>query len=1020
MLHTIQFLDPINPAMAAWARFDAGWYLGRYLEAGRACGGDAAAAMEYYLETGAKAGHSPSPLFDERYYLTSNPDVHELVRSGKYRSGFDHFCQFGHRLVSPHWLFDDRLYGRLYDDMTIENLDHHNCYGRYDHYLKSGQFEGRIGQFLFDPAYYRKQAIEAGAAGAEIDAAGPYVHFLYWLQSDRPEVVPSAYFAPKWYLQNSFGARAEIHEGLFRSAIEHYLCNDSPESRDPVAEFSEAHYRETYRDIAQAVVNNYFRNGYQHFLQFGAFELRSPNHEIDLVYYCEKNPRVRDDLNSGAVRDAFAHLRLIGLAEKLEYSPPNALPLVTEAAAKQLFYTKAKANLALFGRRALAFAPAAAPAVSVIMVVFNKFELTMLALTSLLDNFAGDIELIIVDNASTDDTVRIGQYVTGATVIRLSENLGFLRAANNALGKATAPAILYLNNDTELGHGAIAAALARLNSAPDIGAVGGKIIRSHGKLQEAGSIIWRDGTAVGYMRDASPLAPEANFVRDVDFCSAVFLLCRAELVKSLGGFGEEFSPAYYEDADLCVRMADQKFRIVYDPAVVVFHLEFGSAPSTESSMREMRKRHKVFAAKHKEFLRSKRSKGAENLVFARAVNAARGKILFLEDTVPLRRLGSGFVRANDVVRAIVAAGYDVTVFPINGAPYDAMSIFGDLPESVEVAHDLDINVLGRFLAERRKYFDLVWVSRTHNLARVLPIFEQAGVSPERVPFVLDTEAVVSVRDAVRAAVTGGAEDFNFDSALSEEFAQAWLCRHVLATSRTEVDLLHSIELPKVSLLGTFRAPAATDAEFGARAGLLFVGAIHQADSPNLDSLSWYVNEILPALAAEFDTAPLLNVAGYCGPGIDLSAFAGNPFIRLHGPVADLTTLYNECRVFIAPTRFAAGTPYKVYEAAAHGLPCVATDLLAAQLGWHSGGELLAAPLNDARRFAAQIALLYRTEAVWNKMRRQALARLQTDNVEENFNQIVGEVLEDAIEAAQLAASAARRHRRPARNSVPVG
>jgi GT2 family glycosyltransferase len=1020
MIHAAQILDPINPKVAAWARFDAAWYLGRYPEARHVCGGDPAAAMEYYLETGAKAGHSPSPLFDERYYLASNPDVHELVRGGKYRSGFDHFCQFGHRLVSPHWLFDDRLYGRLYDDMTIENLDHHNCYGRYDHYLKSGQFEGRIGQFLFDPAYYRKQAIEAGAAGAEIDACGPYVHFLYWLQSGRGELAPSVYFAPKWYLQNNFGARAEIHEGLFQSAIEHYLCNDSPETFDPVPEFSEAHYRETYRDIAQAVVNHYFRNGYQHFLQFGAFELRSPNHEIDLVYYCEKNPRVRDDLNSGAVRDAFAHLRLIGLAQNLEYSPPNALPLVTEAGAKQLFFTRAMANLALFGRRALGFAPAGAPAVSVIMVVFNKFELTMLALTSLRDNFAGDIELIIVDNGSTDDTVRIGQYVTGAVVVRLSENMGFLRAANIGLEKTTAPAVLYLNNDTELGHGAIAAALARLNSAPDIGAVGGKIIRSHGKLQEAGSIIWRDGTAVGYMRDASPLAPEANFVRDVDFCSAVFLLCRTELVKGLGGFDEDFSPAYYEDADLCVRMAGANFRIVYDPSVVIFHLEYGSAASTESSMREMRRRHKAFAAKHKEFLASKRTKSAENLLFARAVSAARGRVLFLEDTVPLRRLGSGFVRANDVVRAIVAAGYDVTVFPINGAPYDAMSIFGDLPERVEVAHDVDINVLGKFLAERRKYFDLVWVSRTHNLDRVLPIFEQAGISPERVPFVLDTEAVVSVRDAVRAAVTGGGDDFNFDAALSVEFAQAGLCRHVLATSRTEVDLLHSIELPKVSLLGTCRSPAATEKEFAARSGLLFVGGIHQADSPNLDSLHWYVNEILPALAAEFDTAPVLHVAGYCGPNIDLSAFGGNKFIRLHGMVADLTPLYNECRVFIAPTRFAAGTPYKIYEAAAHGLPCVATDLLAAQLGWQSGGELLAAPINDARRFAAQIAVLYRTEAVWSKLRKQALARLKADHAAENFNRIVAEVLEDAIEEARQAALVARRHRRPARHSVPVG
>ncbi len=63
-------------------------------------------------------------------------------------------------------------------------------------------------------------------------------------------------------------------------------------------------------------------------------------------------------------------------------------------------------------------------------------------------------------------------------------------------------------------------------SSDKIGAVGGKIIRANGQLQEAGSIIWDDGTTTGYLRDASPLAPEANYVRDVDYCSAVFLLCR--------------------------------------------------------------------------------------------------------------------------------------------------------------------------------------------------------------------------------------------------------------------------------------------------------------------------------------------------------------------------------------------------------------------------------------------------------------------------------------------------------------
>jgi GT2 family glycosyltransferase len=1007
-----QILDPANGPAPAWARFDAAWYLARHAPARQACGDDAGQALAYYLATGAALGHSPSPLFDERYYLNRNPDILELVKTGRYASGFDHYCQFGHRVLPPHWLFDDRLYGRLYDDMSLENLDNHQCQGRYDHYLKSGQFEGRIAQYLFDGAFYRQKAMEAGCDAAEIDSAGPYVHFLYRLQSGLPELPPSAYFDPKWYLRNNADAKADIAEGLYGSAIEHYLCNESPEIRDPLPQFSEAHYLESYPDIGHAVSNGYFRNGYQHFLQFGAFELRRPNPEIDLAYYRDANARVRDDLNTGAARDAFAHLLLVGLPENLAYWPRDALPRVSEVLAKQLFAAKARFNLALFGRARLDFALKGPPAVSVIMAVFNKFELTMLALTSLRNNYPGDIELIIADNASTDDTARISQYVVGARILRLRENFGFLKAANLALEHCTAPAVLYLNNDVELGHGALAAALARLDSAETIGAVGGKILRTHGRLQEAGSIIWRDGTASGYMRDESPLAGEANFVRDVDYSSAVFLLCRADLLKKMQGFAEDFAPAYYEDADLCARMAEQGYRVVYDPAVVIHHLEFGSAPSTEASLMQMRRGHAVFVARHAAFLRDKCEKDVPE-VFARSVATGRKRVLFFEDTVPLRRLGSGFVRANDVVHAIAAAGCEVTVFPVNGAPHDVMSIFGDMPEGVEVLHDRNIMLLAKFLESRPDYYDLIWVSRTHNLARVLPMLKAAGAGWRHLPVVLDTEAVATVRDAVRAAVLGDGEDFNFDAALRAEFASAVACRHIMAVSRTEVDLLHSIELPAVSHLGTCRAPAPTPNGFQARSGLLFVAGIHQPDSPNLDSLRWYADEILPALVAELDEVPVLHVAGYTAPEIDLSPFSGNRFIEFHGAVTELSALYNACRVFIAPTRFAAGTPYKLYEAASYGLPCVTTDLLAGQLGWQPGLELLAAPLTDARRFAAQIALLYRTETVWGKLRAQAIARLEAENSREDFNQAVAQILAGVF-------SAARRNRRPARNSMAVG
>ena len=976
-----QLLDPACALKPAWAVFDRAWYLRRHADARVLCHDKPPeAALLYYLRVGARLGHSPSPLFDEAFYLARNPDIAELVRAGHYQSGFDHYCQHGHRGVSPHWLFDDALYADLYEDMTLENLAQHQCYGRYDHYLRSGQRERRMGHFLFDGQYYHARAVEAGVDGAQVDLHGPYVHFLNRLGGDEEELAPSVYFDPAWYVEHYPGAKAQIARGRFIAALAHYLTCDAAENFDPLPQFSEVFYRTRHPDIAAAIEQGFYRSAYQQFVQFGAFELRQPRAEIDLVYYRDMNERVRNDLNAGEVRDAFAHLRLVGLAENLPYCPPQERPHLSEALTRALFVKKAQHSLAIFARHRLDFTPAAPPVLSVVVVVFNRFELTMLALASLRNNFAGAMELIVVDNDSTDDTRRIADYVRGAKVLRMADNVGFLRGCNAALAHVTAPALLFLNNDTELGPGAVAAALARLGGADDTGAVGGKIIRTNGLLQEAGSIIWNEGTTAGYMRDASPLAAEANFCRDADYCSAVFLLCRTELVRALGGFDEAFAPAYFEDVDLCVRIIGAGYRVVYDPAVVVHHLEFGSAATTEASMALMRRGRRIFRKKHAEFLKTQLAPSEKTLVAARG-RGGRPRVLFIEDTVPLRRLGSGFVRSNDVVRSIVAAGFDVHVFPLNGAPYDVMSLFGDLPETVEVLHDRDFTMLAEFLAERRNLYDLVWVARTHNFVRVLPYLRKAGLDPARVPLVLDTEAVASNRAGHGAG-------------LQAEFAGVEVCREILAVSAAEVAQLHALGLPQASLLGTARAPAPTPNGFAQRAGLLFVAGIHQADSPNLDSLAWYLHEILPPLAALLGEAPMLHVVGYTAPGIDLSAFRHDR-IKLHGAAGELTPFYNAARVFIAPTRFAAGTPYKIYEAAACGLPCVGTELLRGQLGW--GDEMLSAPVDDAPAFARQIARLYRDEALWRALRESALARLAAENGFAAFNAKVEQVLRGALE-----------------------
>ena len=91
-------------------------------------------------------------------------------------------------------------------------------------------------------------------------------------------------------------------------------------------------------------------------------------------------------------------------------------------------------------------------------------------------------------------------------------------------------------------------------------------------------------------------------------------------------------------------------------------------------------------------------------------------------------------------------------------------------------------------------------------------------------------------------------------------------------------------------------------------------------------------------------------------------------VRVLGGVADLRPLYDEARVFVAPTRFASGIPLKVIHAAAHGLPVVATSLLAKQLAWQDGRELLQADSPDD--FAIACATLHEDPVLWDRVRTQ--------------------------------------------------
>ena len=635
----------------------------------------------------------------------------------------------------------------------------------------------------------------------------------------------------------------------------------------------------------------------------------------------------------------------------------------------------------LAGDERLVFPSCPQPKTSVILVLFNQAELTFHCLESLRRQAEAGIEVIILDNGSTDLTGALLDRLHGVHVIRSPENLHFLRGVNRAAQDAKGEYLLLLNNDTRVAPGAITAAADRLDAEADLGAVGGPIVLLDGSLQEAGSIIFRDGSCLGYGRGRDPGEAEFQFRRDVDYCSGAFLMLRRALFDRLGGFDEAYAPAYYEETDLCMRLRAAGFRIGYEPRARIAHMEFGSATSSSSALELQRRNSEIFRQRHATALAADHLPPGTPPVIARLRPRPAGRVLIIDDRVPFPALGSGYPRAQQIIADLDAAGWSVTFYPLKEPAVSFEAAYAALPPSVEIAAGLAEPGLAAFLAARVGCYDAVLVSRPHNMA----VYERACAEAPRfaaaTPLIYDAEAIFAARDVVRAELTGDrAAAAVATRAVAAELALAGDAKVVLTVTEAEATKFRAAGQRDVRVLGHSMQTQAVGGGPQGRDGILFLGALDDDASPNADSLEWFVQEVMPRIDAAIGSDWQLTVVGRNAAARVLRLASTR--VRLLGQVEDIDGFFASARLFVAPTRYAAGIPMKVHTAAGAGLPVVATELLREQLGWTDGQELLAA--STAEGFAAACVKVWRDDALWLRLRDNALAAVARDCDTEQF------------------------------------
>ncbi|HZF97461.1 MAG TPA: glycosyltransferase family 2 protein, partial [Pseudoxanthomonas sp.] len=500
-------------------------------------------------------------------------------------------------------------------------------------------------------------------------------------------------------------------------------------------------------------------------------------------------------------------------------------------------YLPAHAPFAPFALRT-----SSAPVASVVIPVFNQATHTLACLRALAEHPPElACEIILVDDGSGDETQSWIQQIQGLRYHRRPRNGGFIAACNDGAALASGRFIVFLNNDTVPQPGWLDALVGTFQQETGAGLVGAQLLYPDGRLQEAGGVVFGDGSAWNYGRFESPGDPRFASLREADYCSGAALAVPRELFAALGGFDTQFSPAYYEDTDLAFAVRMRGRKVLYQPRSRVVHLE-GVTAGTDVSGGT-----KAYQATNRILFEEKWRAALAGQLPPSCVptpallHARQPQVLIVDTHTPEPDRDSASLRLFNLMKLLRQEGAHVVFVEYDlhhrGRHTDALRAMG-----VEVWCKPHVSSLPKWLARQGARFGTVMLCRYHLALQLTPEVRRHAPQAQ---VLFDTVDLHYVREARRAELDSDPRLVRAAATTRRSELAAIAASDVtLVVSEAERERL-AADAPgrRVELLSNLHETGGKGAPFSERKDLVFVGGFRHP--PNVDAVRWFVAEIMP-------------------------------------------------------------------------------------------------------------------------------------------------------------------------------